>query len=255
MELDEGGLALGIDHAERVDAEAFDHAQRARDRAVRHHPGEHVHALGHQRDEIPERVVRGGRLRIAAVRLHLHRMDQVGKLDRVLDEEHRDVVADQIEVALVGVELHREAAHVARQVARAGAARHGREAREHLGLLLRVLQERRLGQARQRLGRLEIAVRAGAARMHDALGDALVIEMRDLLAQDEVFEQRRPARAAFQRVLIVGDRHALVGGQQDAGAAGGLMGLAAIAGRAVRGCRIGLAPRCGRLLRHSGSWA
>ena len=30
--------------------------------------------------------------------------------------------------------------------------------------------------------------------MHDALGDALVVEVRDLLAQDEVFQQRRPAQ-------------------------------------------------------------
>ena len=30
--------------------------------------------------------------------------------------------------------------------------------------------------------------------MHDALGDALVVEVGDLLAQDEVFEQRRAAR-------------------------------------------------------------
>ena len=56
--------------------------------------------------------------------------------------------------------------------------------------------------------------------MHDALGDALVVEMGDLLAEDEVFEQRRPARAAFQRVLVVGDRRALVRRQNDVGGRG-----------------------------------
>jgi hypothetical protein len=30
-------------------------------------------------------------------------MDQVGKLDRVLDEEDRNIVADEIEIALFGV--------------------------------------------------------------------------------------------------------------------------------------------------------
>ena len=69
---------------------------------------------------------------------------------------------------------------------------------------------------RQRLVALEVAVRAGAARVHDALGNALVIEVRDLLAQDEVFEQRRAAQARLQRVLVVGDRHALVGGEHAA---------------------------------------
>jgi hypothetical protein len=43
VELDEGRLAGGVDEPEAVDAEAFDHAQRARDGAVRHHPHEHVH--------------------------------------------------------------------------------------------------------------------------------------------------------------------------------------------------------------------
>ena len=50
--------------------------------------------------------------------------------------------------------------------------------------------------------------------MHDALGDALVVEVGDLLAQDEVFEQRRPAQPGLERVLVVGDRHALVGRQR-----------------------------------------
>jgi hypothetical protein len=41
-------------------------------------------------------------LREAAVRLLFDGMDQVGKLDRVLDEEDRDVVADEIPIALLG---------------------------------------------------------------------------------------------------------------------------------------------------------
>ena len=65
----------------------------------------------------------------------------------------------------------------------------------------------------QRLVALEVAVRGRAARMHDALGNALVIEMRDLLAQDEIFQQRGTAQPGLQRVLVVGDGHALVGGQ------------------------------------------
>ena len=53
--------------------------------------------------------------------------------------------------------------------------------------------------------------------MDDALGNPLVIEMGDLLAEDEVLEQRRPAQAGFERVLIVADRHALIGGQLPIG--------------------------------------
>ena len=50
-----------------------------------------------------------------AVWLFLHRMDQVGKLDRVLDEENRDIVADDVPVAL-RVELHGETPYISRQV-------------------------------------------------------------------------------------------------------------------------------------------
>ena len=39
--------------------------------------------------------------------------------------------------------------------------------------------------------------------MDDPFGDALVIEMRDLLAQNEIFEQRGAARVRAQRVLVV----------------------------------------------------
>ena len=99
--------------------------------------------FGHQPDEVPERVVRAGRLRIAAVGLHLHGMDQVGELDRVLDEEHRDVVADQVPVALLGVELDGEAAHVARRVDRACAAGDRREAGEYRRLLADLGQDLR----------------------------------------------------------------------------------------------------------------
>ena len=74
--------------------------------------------------------MRGLRLREAAVRLLLGGVDQVGELDRVLDEEDRDVVADEVPVALLGVELDREAADVAGQVGRALAAGDGREADE-----------------------------------------------------------------------------------------------------------------------------
>ena len=45
VELAEGRAALRIEQPEAVDAEAFDHAQRARDRAVAHRPHDHVHAI------------------------------------------------------------------------------------------------------------------------------------------------------------------------------------------------------------------
>jgi hypothetical protein len=51
------------------------------------------------------------------------------------------------------------------------------------------------------------------ARVDDALRDALMIEVLDLVAKDEVLEQGRPAKARLERALVIRDRRTLVGGQ------------------------------------------
>ena len=50
--------------------------------------------------------------------------------------------------------------------------------------------------------------------MNDTLGNTFVVEVGDLFAKDEVLEQRRTPQSCFQRVLIVGDRHTLIGRQR-----------------------------------------
>ena len=122
-------------------------------------------------------------------------VDDVGELDAVLDEEDRDVVADQVEVALVGVELHREAAGVAHRVGRAARAeRRSRSARTPVSRRPSARKRGRREVVDARAVADEDAVRAGAAGVHDPLGDALVVEVGDLLAQVVVLQQGRPAR-------------------------------------------------------------
>ena len=53
--------------------------------------------------------------------------------------------------------------------------------------------------------------------MHDAFWDALMVKMRQLFAQDEVFKQGRAAQAELEGILVVGNRHALIGGEHLAG--------------------------------------
>ena len=160
--------------------------------------------------------MRAGGLRHLVVRLGLDGMHQVRELHRVLDEEDRHVVAHQVPVALVGVELHREAAHVAGGVLRSALAGHRGKAHEHRRDLAGFLERRGLGELGERFVALEKAVRPRSARVHDTLGNAFVVEVRDLLAQHEIFEQRRPAQAEFQRILVVGDGDALVGRERAA---------------------------------------
>ncbi len=227
VKLDESRFAPSIDHPEGMDAEPFHESERARDRAIRHRPHQHVRRFRHQRYEVPEIVVRALRLRETAVGLLLHGMDQVGELHRVLDEEDRDVVADDVPVALPGVKLDREAAHVAREIGGTFAARDGREAHESRRLLAGALEDVGAGDVGERLVSLEKAMRAKASRMDDALRNALMVEVEDLVAQHKVFEQRWPTRAGFQRVLVVGDRRALLRRQHINAAPGRLMGLPA----------------------------
>src|SRR5688572_28036233 len=51
------------------------------------------------------------------------------------------------------------------------------------------------------------------ACVDDAFGYALVVEVRDFLPEDEVLHESRSPQAGFQGILIVGDTHALVGGE------------------------------------------
>ena len=144
-------------------------------------------------------------------------MDEIGELHRILDEEHRHVVADEIPVAFVRVELDREPAHVASGVGGSPLAEDGGESHKHRCLLPDLCEQRRARDIRQRFRALEKTVRGRPAGMDDALGNALVIEVGDLFAKDEIFEQRRTAQPGLQGVLIIRNRYALVGRQHTVG--------------------------------------
>src|SRR5580704_8668287 len=151
--------------------------------------------LGHERCPVPERVVGTAGLWKRPVGLHLHGMDQVRKLDRVLNEKHRDIVAHKVPIAFFGVELHREASHVTWSVDGASAARDGRETSEEGCFLPFALEDVGSRNICKRFVNLEKAMRGRTAGMNDAFGDALVIEMKNLFTQYEIFEERRTACA------------------------------------------------------------
>jgi hypothetical protein len=49
--------------------------------------------------------------------------------------------------------------------------------------------------------------------MNDPFGDALMVEVEDFLSEVGVLYQRRPTLALLKRVLVIGDRNALLGGE------------------------------------------
>jgi hypothetical protein len=66
-------------------------------------------------------------------------------------------------------------------------------------------------------------VGAVSTRVDDTLRDALVIEVRDLLAQDEVLEEGWSSGPAPERVLVIGNDRTLVGCELLAAPAGDLV--------------------------------
>src|ERR1035437_11060150 len=188
-----------------------------------------MHGFRRERNEIPEGVVRGRRLRKAAVGFHFYGMDEVGEFDGILDEENRDVVADQVPVAFFSVELDGKSAYVTRGIYRTRAACDGRYTSEHGGLLTYLGEYTGGGVLFQRGGQLEESMHARRSRVNDTLRNTLVIEMRNFLAKDEILQKRRAARIGPERILIIGKHDALVRGERGVLATSDLVRLAASA--------------------------
>src|SRR5580700_8902626 len=137
-------------------------------------------------------------------------MNEVGELQWIANKKDRSVVADQVVVAVLGVELDRKAARIAQRVGGALFTRDGREADENLGTLSD-WREKFCPRPLRHVGQhFEVAVSTRAFGMHDALGNPLAIKMRELLDQVMVLHQNRSSRTRGPRVLIVGDRGSAV---------------------------------------------
>jgi hypothetical protein len=108
---------------------------------------------------------------------------------RTLDEEHGDVVADNIPVALLGVHLEGKAADVSDGVGGATASQDSGEADEDGGLAGGVGEDAGVGELLDGLMESEGAKGAGAAGVDDTLGNALMIEAVNLIRGSLVSDQ------------------------------------------------------------------
>jgi hypothetical protein len=116
MKLNEGRSAFPIHKTERMDTKSLHEPERTRNGAIRHNPHDHVHTFRHQGNKIPEVIVRRLGLRKFTIRLRFRGMNQIRELQRILNEEDRNVVADNIPVPLLCIKLDCETADVTRQV-------------------------------------------------------------------------------------------------------------------------------------------
>ena len=102
----------------------------------------------------------------------------------------RCVVAHQVPVAFLGVELQGEAAYVAFGIRCTTFAGHGGEAGEHLGLLADGAEDLRARVFTDVVGDGEGAERTRALRMHAALGNDLAVEVGQFFEQPHILRQQ-----------------------------------------------------------------
>ncbi len=216
--LDQLGLTRLVHPLVGVHAEALHRPQARRQTTRAEHEGHHVHGLGRLAEEVEGPL---GDARLEGHRVGLLRVDEVRELHGVPDEEHPQVVAHQVPVAVLGVELHGEAARVARHLRGVPATRDCREPHGDVGLLARLLEQPCPGVPRDRLVADGAVSREGAVGedttgVHHTLGDALAVEVADLLEEVVVLQGRRTTGSDGALVLVVVDGVSLTGGQHGA---------------------------------------
>ena len=158
-------------------------------------------------------------LRDSPVWFRLHRMNEIGEFQRILDEEDRRVVPDEVKNAFIGIKFSGEAANIAHRIGRAGAALDGRETDEYRGFPRGIAEKIRFRHVAQAAIGLKIAVRRRPARMDDSLRDPLMVKVGYFFTQNKVFQQRGAPVPRAERILIVGNPYPLIGGQGDVFAA------------------------------------
>src|ERR1700682_1172287 len=130
MEFHERRFPASVNQTEGMHTESFHKAKRARYRTIGHDPHRHMNALWRERNEIPKIVMGGLPARESAVGFCFGGMNEVGKPNCVLYEKDGHIIAHDVPVAFLRVQLYCEAAHIAGKISRAFVAGHRGEPNE-----------------------------------------------------------------------------------------------------------------------------
>lgn len=141
MKLDKVTLPLGVLKSISVDTKPLNHSKRSGNATIRHGPHQHVRRLGVHIRKVPEIRMCRLRLRDLIVRLWLAGVDQICKLDGILDEEDGDVVSHEVPVAFFRVEFDSKSANISDGVGRTTTSENGGETEEEGRLSRRIGQD------------------------------------------------------------------------------------------------------------------
>lgn len=173
-------------------AETVHVTQAFRNASIAHDDRDLMRRFRQQRPEVP--VVVGAAH--TSARIALDGVIEIGEAQRIVEEKHRRVVADDIPVAPFSIELQGKAADIALGVSSAALARDGRETGKHWCLLADLGENPGLGVTRD-------VVRDGEG--HAALGDHFAGEMGELLDQPDILQQRGAALSSGLNVKVIRD--------------------------------------------------
>src|SRR5688500_14643674 len=106
MEFYKRGFTILINKTKCMNPKSFHHPEASRDCTVAHYPHDHMRGFGHQRNEIPESIVSGCCLRHFIMRFWFHGMNEIGKLNSILDKKYRHIVSDQIKISFFSIKFY-----------------------------------------------------------------------------------------------------------------------------------------------------
>lgn len=199
VELDPHPLVGGIEHGEGVAAEAVHVAVAIRDAAVAHHDGDLVEGFRQAGPEIPV----GGGVGESGAGVAFDGVVQIRELERVAQKKDGGVVANQIPVAFLGIELDGKSAYIPLRIGGAAFARHRGKAHKDGCFLADAVEEGRAGVARDIVRYTEGAEGPGTFGVHAAFRDNFPIEMSDFLQIPHVLHELRSSRSGGEAVVIV----------------------------------------------------
>jgi hypothetical protein len=176
-------------------------SESLRSSTVRHEDSDLVKGLRSVGPEIELHVGIVGSLN----RARLLRVDEVGELNGVFNEEDGGVVSDHVVVAFLGVELNSESTGVSDGIRSTSLTSDSGETEEARSALTNLVEEVGLGKFRHITGDFKVAVGSSSLSMDDSLGNSLSVEMSELVNEVEVLEDNRSVGSNGHAVLVVGN--------------------------------------------------